>query len=288
MIRCRHISAVARNLVGDAHIGGIVITARDVEARKAFEEQLRHRAFHDELTGLANRALFFDRVDHAVLQAARADSQAAVLFIDLDDFKLVNDRLGHAAGDAVLQEVARRLGACTRSGDTVARLGGDEFGVLLEGVVGPIVLEAGERALAALEAPIDAEGEAVTISASVGMALSTADSDVEDLLRRGDLAMYAAKRNGKRRLALYTPDIADAGSPGTGPPTGSPAARSSAPRSSRSCRIPERSKWSSSPSSTSAPVVSPATRRCRASTARPISHRSVVRQGTPVRPRLRP
>ena len=141
-----------------------------------------------------------------------------MLFIDLDDFKLVNDRLGHAAGDAMLQEVARRLGACTRSGDTVARLGGDEFGVLLEGAVGPLVLEAGERVLAALEAPIDAEGEAVTISASVGMALSTADSDVEDLLRRGDLAMYAAKRNGKRRLALYTPDIADVGSSGHRPP----------------------------------------------------------------------
>ena len=102
----RHVFAVATNLLDDAHIGGLVITVRDVEERKAFEEQLRHRAFHDELTGLANRALFFDRVEHALLQAARADGHAAVLFIDLDDFKAINDRLGHAAGDQVLQAVA--------------------------------------------------------------------------------------------------------------------------------------------------------------------------------------
>ena len=215
----RHVSAVARNLLADARIAGLVITARDVEARKAFEEQLRHRAFHDELTGLANRALFFDRVDHALLQAARADAQAAVLFIDLDDFKAINDRLGHAAGDAVLQQVAKRLAACTRSGDTVARLGGDEFGVLLEGIAGPRAVEAGERVLAALEAPIDVAGEPLFVGASIGMAISGTDvSDVEDLLRRGDLAMYDAKRNGKRRLAVYTPELAEADSPGHQPP----------------------------------------------------------------------
>ena len=215
----RHVSAVARNLLDDARIAGLVITARDVEARKAFEEQLRHRAFHDELTGLANRALFFDRVDHALLQAARADAQAAVLFIDLDDFKAINDRLGHAAGDAVLQQVAKRLDACMRSADTVARLGGDEFGVLLEGIAGPRAMEAGERVLAALEAPIDVAGEPLVVGASIGMAISGTDvSDVEDLLRRGDLAMYDAKRNGKRRLAVYTPELAEADSPGHQPP----------------------------------------------------------------------
>ena len=215
----RHVSAVARNLLDDARIAGLVITARDVEARKAFEEQLRHRAFHDELTGLANRALFFDRVDHALLQAARADAQAAVLFIDLDDFKAINDRLGHAAGDAVLQQVAKRLAACMRSADTVARLGGDEFGVLLEGIAGPRAVEAGERVLAALEAPIDVAGEPLVVAASIGMAISGTDvSDVEDLLRRGDLAMYDAKRNGKRRLAVYTPELAEADTPGHQPP----------------------------------------------------------------------
>ena len=168
----RHVSAVARNLLDDAHIDGLVITARDVEARKAFEEQLRHRAFHDELTGLANRALFFDRVEHALLQAARADAQVAVLFVDLDDFKAINDRLGHAEGDAVLQQIAKRLAACMRSADTVARLGGDEFGVLLEGIAGPRAVEAGERVLAALEAPIDVAGEPLVVGASIGIAIS--------------------------------------------------------------------------------------------------------------------
>jgi diguanylate cyclase (GGDEF)-like protein/PAS domain S-box-containing protein len=207
----RHVSAVATNLLGDEHIGGLVLTARDVEERKAFEEQLRHRAFHDELTGLANRALFFDRVEHALMQAARADAQAAVLFIDLDDFKLINDRLGHAAGDAVLQEVATRLRACVRAGDTVARLGGDEFGVLLEGIAAARSVQAGERVLNALSAPIEIAGEAVTVSASVGVAVSEAGvGDVEELLHRGDLAMYDAKRNGKRRLAVYAPEMSEA------------------------------------------------------------------------------
>jgi diguanylate cyclase (GGDEF)-like protein/PAS domain S-box-containing protein len=211
----RHVSAVARNLLGDHRIDGLVITTRDVEARKAFEEQLRHRAFHDELTGLANRALFFDRVDHALLQAARAEAQAAVLFVDLDDFKAINDRLGHAAGDAVLQQVAKRLAACTRSADTVARLGGDEFGVLLEGIAGPRAVEAGERVLAALETPVEVAGETLVVGASIGMAISGGGvSDVEDLLRRGDLAMYDAKRNGKRRLAVYTPELAEPETPG--------------------------------------------------------------------------
>jgi diguanylate cyclase (GGDEF)-like protein/PAS domain S-box-containing protein len=206
----RHVSAVARNLSADEHIGGIVVTARDVEARKAFEEQLRHRAFHDELTGLANRALFFDRVEHALLQAARTNTKAAVLFIDLDDFKLVNDRLGHAAGDAVLREVAARLGACTRSADTVARLGGDEFGVLMEGVAAPLATQVGERVLAALQAPIAVADDFVVVSASVGVALSAPDvGDAEAFLRRGDRAMYEAKRGGKRRMALYTPELAD-------------------------------------------------------------------------------
>ena len=215
----RHISAVATNLLDDSRIAGLVLTARDVEARKAFEEQLRHRAFHDELTGLANRALFFDRVEHALLQSARADGQAAILFIDLDDFKPINDRLGHAAGDAVLQEVARRLGACMRSADTVARLGGDEFGVLLEAIAPSLAVLAGERILAALEAPIAVAGEMVLVSASIGVAVSGREvSDVEDLLRKGDLAMYDAKRNGKRRIALYTPETSELDAPDHRPP----------------------------------------------------------------------
>ncbi len=201
----RHIAAVATNLLDDLRVEAMVITVRDVEARKAFEEQLRHRAFHDPLTGLANRALFYDRVDHALQRAGRDDSAVAVLFVDLDDFKPVNDRFGHAAGDELLKEVARRMTASVRAADTAARLGGDEFGVLLEGGHGPATaVGAGERLVETLRQPFLVGDEPVALSASVGVAVSAADDhSAEELLRKGDLAMYAAKRNGKRRLEVY-------------------------------------------------------------------------------------
>jgi diguanylate cyclase (GGDEF)-like protein/PAS domain S-box-containing protein len=198
----RHVEAVATNLADDPRVEGLVLTARDVDERKAFEEQLRHRAFHDPLTQLANRALFYDRIEHAL---SRDDRQAAVLYIDLDGFKPINDRFGHAAGDQLLVEVAARLRQCLRGADTVARFGGDEFGVLLEAMPSanePI--QAGERILAALKEPFTLGGEALQISASVGVALAGArDRGVDEVLRRADLAMYHAKRNGGRRLELY-------------------------------------------------------------------------------------
>jgi diguanylate cyclase (GGDEF)-like protein/PAS domain S-box-containing protein len=201
----RHIAAAATNLLGDARVAGIVITARDVEDRKAFEEQLRHRAFHDSLTGLANRALFYDRIEHALSRGARVDAQVAVLFVDLDDFKAANDARGHAEGDRLLQEVARRLTACLRSADTAARLGGDEFGALIESVTDTTsVLATAARVLDAFAEPIELGGGPVTVSASIGMAISTQhDRGVEEFLRKADLAMYEAKRNGKRRAELY-------------------------------------------------------------------------------------
>jgi diguanylate cyclase (GGDEF)-like protein/PAS domain S-box-containing protein len=207
----RHVAAAATSLLDDPRVRGIVLTVRDVEDRKAFEEQLRHRAFHDALTGLANRALFYDRVEHALTRGARADAHVGVLFVDLDDFKTVNDTRGHADGDRLLQEVAMRLESCLRAGDTAARLGGDEFGVLVENVSGPDSLEAtAARVLEALRQPVDLANGVVVVNASVGMAVSTiADRGVEEFLRKADLAMYDAKRAGKQRARLYDPRLED-------------------------------------------------------------------------------
>ena len=201
----RHIEAVAVNLIDDGKVRGLVLTARDVEARKAFEEQLRHRAFHDALTGLANRALFYDRIEHALLRGPREATGAAVLFIDLDEFKPFNDTHGHAAGDRLLEEVAGRLVACLRSGDTAARLGGDEFGVLLEAIAGrDRVLQTATRVLDALARPYHVDDDVVRFSASVGAAISSpGDRGVDELLRKADLAMYKAKRAGRGRVELY-------------------------------------------------------------------------------------
>ncbi len=132
----RHMEVVANNLLTDPTVEGIVLTMRDVSERKALEEELKHQAFHDALSGLANRALFLDRLEHALARAARSQSLLAVLFLDLDDFKLVNDSFGHSAGDDLLVAVAGRLIDSLRAGDTAARFGGDEFAVLLEEISG--------------------------------------------------------------------------------------------------------------------------------------------------------
>jgi diguanylate cyclase (GGDEF)-like protein/PAS domain S-box-containing protein len=205
----RHVAAAATSLLDDVRVQGIVLTVRDVEDRKSFEEQLRHRAFHDSLTGLANRALFYDRVEHALTRGSRADTHVGVLFVDLDDFKTINDTRGHADGDRLLQEIANRLTAVLRAGDTAARLGGDEFGVLVESVMEAGALEAtAARVLEALRQPVELANGVVVVSASVGMAISTInDRGVEEFLRKADLAMYDAKRAGKRRAQLYEPRL---------------------------------------------------------------------------------
>ena len=210
----RHVSAVATNLLEDPKVGGLVVTARDVDARKALEDQLRHRAFHDPLTGLANRALFYDRIEHALTREPRNDGHVAVLYLDLDDFKPVNDRFGHAAGDQLLVAVSERLRACVRSADTVARVGGDEFGVLLEGVPGPNEpVQSAERVLAAFDEPFTIEGQSLALSISVGITLSEPEDGADDLIRHADLALYAAKRSGKRRFELYHPALDREGAP---------------------------------------------------------------------------
>ena len=204
-----YVETVATNLLDDDRMRGIVLTARDVDERRAFEEQLRHRAFHDPLTQLANRALFYDRIEHALTRETRDDQHVAILFLDLDDFKVINDDMGHAVGDQLLVGVAGRLRGSLRSADTVARLGGDEFGVLLEHVAGTNeVVQAAERILAGFEEPFLVHGEPHAVTVSIGIAVSgNGERSVDEILRQADLAMYAAKRDGKHRWGLYDREL---------------------------------------------------------------------------------
>jgi diguanylate cyclase (GGDEF)-like protein/PAS domain S-box-containing protein len=180
---------------------------RDVTARKNLEAQLLHEAYHDSLTSLANRTLFRDRLEHALnLRLRDAEGYLAVLFLDLDDFKSVNDSLGHDAGDRLLRTVAERLQLETRSSDTVARFGGDEFAVLLEQLDSPTeAIGIVNRVKVALRRPIMLEGRVLTVSSSVGVAFSSPDDDVDTLLRNADVAMYEAKEAGKARHAVFEP-----------------------------------------------------------------------------------
>ena len=180
----------------------------DITARREAEEQLRHQAFHDALTGLANRSLFTNRVEHAlVLRSQQTRAEVAVLFLDLDDFKGVNDTLGHAAGDALLRGVGVRLREALSPSYTVARMGGDEFAVLIEEVAGtPTAVDAAERIVASLQTPFELEGREVFVTASVGIALGTV---ADDLMRAADVAMYRAKASGKAQYVLYAPRMAE-------------------------------------------------------------------------------
>ncbi len=179
---------------------------REIAERKRAEEQLRHDAFHDALTGLANRALFVDRLANAMARARRWNESAfAVLFIDLDRFKVTNDSLGHLIGDQLLCAVSRRLVRCVRAGDLVARLGGDEFAMLLEGVRNaetPVMIA--ERVQSELELSFEIGGHEVYTSASIGIALSSSAYDrPEELVRDADTAMYQAKTLGKARHVVF-------------------------------------------------------------------------------------
>ncbi|WP_433221348.1 diguanylate cyclase domain-containing protein [Dactylosporangium sp. CS-047395] len=172
------------------------------------EDELRFLAFHDPLTGLANRALFQDRLARALLTRLRTPAPLAVLYVDLDGFKTVNDSLGHETGDSILVDVATRLRDCLRPEDTAARLGGDEFAILLDAVPLPAVTAVAARIVAALDQRV--EGAPARIGASVGVAFhETGDSLAEDLLRCADLAMYAAKYRGKACYVLFEPHLRD-------------------------------------------------------------------------------
>ncbi|MBV6521326.1 MAG: hypothetical protein MNPFHGCM_01460 [Gemmatimonadaceae bacterium] len=197
---------VATNLLADAVVRGIVLNSRDVSEREELQRRLTHQAFHDPLTNLANRTLFLDRTDHAMKRSARDLRQVALLFIDLDDFKKVNDSLGHAAGDAMLVAVSGRLRSTLRDGDTLARLGGDEFGLLLEDCGGMArAMEVADRVRRVFREPLVLQGRDIFARASVGIASASDAASPVELLRNADLAMYVAKARGKGGSAWYEP-----------------------------------------------------------------------------------
>jgi diguanylate cyclase (GGDEF)-like protein/PAS domain S-box-containing protein len=202
----RVIEGVGTNLGNDPAVRGLALNFRDISERKVLEEKLRQLAFHDPLTLLANRNLFRDRVEHALARAQRGEYSAAVMFLDVDNFKNINDSLGHDAGDRLLQAVAQRIVQMTRSSDTVARLGGDEFGVLLEGAGSPEdVQRVAGSLIESLGAPFVLDGREVRVTASVGVAFSADDTTAKALLSNADLAMYHAKAAGKNRHVTFQP-----------------------------------------------------------------------------------
>jgi diguanylate cyclase (GGDEF)-like protein/PAS domain S-box-containing protein len=198
------------NLLDDPAIKGLVINTRDITDRKTLEEQLSHQAFHDSLTGLANRALFKDRLQQSLARAARRQEKPAILFLDLDGFKSINDSLGHASGDELLALVGSRLRPFVRTGDTMARLGGDEFAILLEDTEEVSAsIRVAERIIDALKEPFALKQQDVFISASIGIASFSGDTP-EELLRNADIAMYIAKSAGKGRYEVYQPAMHEA------------------------------------------------------------------------------
>jgi diguanylate cyclase (GGDEF)-like protein/PAS domain S-box-containing protein len=193
-----------RDLRGDPTVGGLVVTLRDVTERRRLEAELSHQALHDSLTGLANRVLFHDRVGRAMQRASRNGTLAGALFVDLDDFKVVNETLGHDRGDEVLVAVGERLVEVLREHDTAARLGGDEFAILVEDATHPADVEqVAERVLAVLAVPVDVGGDVLSCNASVGVAMTTDARTAPDLLRQADLALFLAKSEGKHRWRRY-------------------------------------------------------------------------------------
>jgi diguanylate cyclase (GGDEF)-like protein/PAS domain S-box-containing protein len=215
-LRVRHadgswlvIEAVAKNLIDDPAVGGVVVNYRDITTRKSLEDELKRQAFHDSLTGLANRALFADRLGHAISRAERSPTELAVLFVDLDDFKTVNDSLGHSEGDQLLIAVADRLRAGVRAGDTIARMGGDEFAILIEDPSeDETPVEVGRRLLTQLAPPFVHGGKELFVRASIGIATTRSRNHTADeVLRNADVAMYTAKSRGKNRLEVFEPGM---------------------------------------------------------------------------------
>ena len=197
---------VGTNLLHEPVIRGLVLNTRDVTEQSVIKQQYMHQAFHDPLTDLANRSLFLYQVGHALTRAQRQSSAVTVLFLDLDNFKTVNDSLGHAAGDRLLVDAARRLATCVRDTDLIARLGGDEFAVLVEDA-GSVdeVLAIVERVEVALSKPFALSGKEVFVNASIGISRSAHGESTDELVRNADVAMYVAKTRGKGQHVLFEP-----------------------------------------------------------------------------------
>jgi diguanylate cyclase (GGDEF)-like protein/PAS domain S-box-containing protein len=211
ILRTRHadgrelvLEGTLTNLMAEPAVRGWVLTVRDVTDRQALQQELSYQAFHDALTGLANRQLFTDRLTHALRRRNGATEPLAVLFLDLDDFKHVNDSLGHGIGDRLLVAVAERISGAIREGDTAARLGGDEFAILMEDASIELAHEVAQRLLEALAVPVAVDEHLHSVRASIGMAEAMPGAATgEETLRNADVAMYWAKDRGKSTVAVY-------------------------------------------------------------------------------------
>jgi diguanylate cyclase (GGDEF)-like protein/PAS domain S-box-containing protein len=196
----------ASDLRADPTVAGLVLTLRDVTEQRQLEEQLKYQAFHDALTGLPNRLLFQDRISQQLAAAREEGTTVGVLFVDLDDFKVVNDTMGHGIGDELLVATAVRLTAMLRESDTAARLGGDEFALLIGDVTSSAAVEAvADRIVRAFGEPFALASGAVLTTVTVGVATTEDSADTDELLRHADLALYAAKAAGKRQWRRYQP-----------------------------------------------------------------------------------
>ena len=207
----RTVEVTLTDLRDDPSVAGMVLNIRDITDRKQLEDDLRHQVLHDDLTGLGSRVQFTDQLDRALTMNRRPSSSVAVLFIDLDDFKNINDTLGHAAGDLVLVEISSRLQGRLRLHDRAARFGGDEFAVLLTDVYGDSdVTLVADRVLEELSRPIALLGREILLSVSIGVAVDEDGSQSpEELLRKADVAMYRAKDGGKNRYEIFESGMAD-------------------------------------------------------------------------------